>query len=275
LSEKIKSQFEPFLNRVAHSPDAVLLLDYDGTLAPFRTRRDQAYPYPGVEFLLQEIVRSCRTRVVVISGRDATEVFALLNLRPRPEVWGSHGMQRLKADGSACMQRLDARTLDGLSDADRWLGQQQLRHVAEFKAGGVAIHWRGFTENAARDLRTRILQGWGPIADRSGLELLEFDGGIEIRARHANKGDAVRTLIDEIGPVTPIAYLGDDSTDESAFEALEGRGLTVLVRPIKRKTAAQYWLKPPEELLNFLDLWLKTCLEQYSRDAKAAAATNR
>lgn len=275
MTEEIRSQFEPFLNRVAHAREAVLLLDYDGTLAPFKTRRDEAYPYPGVEFRLQEIVRSCRTRVVVISGRDATEIFSLLNLHPRPEVWGSHGMQRVKADGSAGMQKLDARTLDGLSDADRWLGQQQLRHVAEFKAGGVAVHWRGFTESAARDLRTRVLLGWRPIAERNGLELLEFDGGVEIRARHANKGDAVRVLLEEIGADTPVAYLGDDVTDESAFEALQDRGLTVLVRSTKRDTAARYWLKPPGELLAFLDVWLKTCLEQYSRDIKAALAANR
>ena len=35
------------------------------------------------------------------------------------------------------MPHLDERTLDGLSDADRWLGYQQVRRSAEFKAGTV------------------------------------------------------------------------------------------------------------------------------------------
>jgi trehalose 6-phosphate phosphatase len=274
LKPEVKSQLKPFLQTLARASESVLLLDYDGTLAPFQARRDQAYPYPGVALLLQEIVRSCRTRVVVISGRDAMDVFPLLNLHPRPEVWGNHGLHRLKADGSTEMPRLDERTLDGLSDADRWLGYQQIRHLAEFKMGGVAVHWRGLSETGMEDLRARVLLGWRPIAEHNGLDLLEFDGGVEIRTREANKGDAVRMFLSEISPDMPVAYLGDDTTDESAFKALEDRGISVLVRPTWRRTSAQFWLKPPDELLDFLELWLKTCVECDSRDTGAAAAAN-
>ena len=58
----------------------------------------------------------------------------------------------------------------------------------------------------------------------------EFDGGIELRAASRNKGDAVRTILSELEPDTPVAYLGDDETDEDAFLALSERGLRVLVR---------------------------------------------
>src|ERR1035441_2252372 len=94
LRPEIQAQLTPFLQNVARASRSVLLLDYDGTLAPFRARRDQAYPYPGVALVLQEIVRSGKTRVVVISGRDATDVLPLLNIDPRPEVWGVHPLQR-------------------------------------------------------------------------------------------------------------------------------------------------------------------------------------
>jgi trehalose-phosphatase len=107
-------------------------------------------------------------------------------------------------------------------------------------------------------LRGRVLLGWQPIAERSGLEFLDFDGGIEIRAPEADKGDVVRLLLSEMKPDTPAAYLGDDATDEHAFEAIRGRGLSVLVRPCWRPTAAQLWMKPPEELFVFLTQWLKS-----------------
>jgi trehalose-6-phosphatase len=42
---------------------------------------------------------------------------------------------------------------------------------------------------------------------------MEFDGGVEIRAHEADKGDAVRTIMNEMDPKTPAAYLGDDATD--------------------------------------------------------------
>jgi len=80
--------------------------------------------------------------------------------------------------------------------------------------------------------------------------------------------------LSEINPNTTVAYLGDDSTDESALRAMLGRGISVLVRPKWRPTAAQFWLKPPEELLDFLGLWLKACLEHDTFDSGAAAAVN-
>jgi trehalose-phosphatase len=177
------------------------------------------------------------------------------------------------------MPKLDERTLNGLSDADRWLGYQQLRHTAEFKAGSIAVHWRGLSENDAEDLRARALLGWRPIAEHSGLNLLEFDGGVEIRAFEADKGDAVRAFLGEISPDTPVAYLGDDNTDESAFLVMQdrikqGSAISVLVRPLWRETAAQFWLKPPDELLDFLGLWLQTCAEHGAFDGGAAAAVN-
>ena len=254
----LQSQLEPFLRQLTEASEAALLLDYDGTLAPFHAQRDQAYPYPGVTLLLQEIMRDRRTRVVVISGRDATEVPPLLNVHPSPEVWGVHGLQRLQPDGSTEMPQLDERTLDGLSDAGRWLGYQELLHTAEFKAGSVAAHWRGLSDNDAEAIRARVLLGWRPIAKQRGLNVLEFDGGVEIRVQKADKGEAVRAFLDKVNARAPVAYLGDDTTDESAFKAMQGRGLSVLVRPKWRNTAAQFWLKPPEELLDFLGLWLKT-----------------
>jgi trehalose 6-phosphate phosphatase len=257
LRPEVQSQLMPFLQTVARSAESALLLDYDGTLAPFHAERDKAFPYPGVAPVVQEIVRHGRTRVIVISGRDARDVIPLLNVRPRPEVWGIHGLQRLRTNGNTEMPRLDARTLDGLSDADRWLGYQQLRSVAEFKAGSIAVHWRGLTAIDAEDLRSRVMLGWRPIAEYSGLDLLQFDGGVEIRAAEADKGEAVRDFLTKISPEAPVAYLGDDSSDESAFQALGSRGLSVLVRPVWRETNAQLWLKPPEELLDFLGLWLK------------------
>lgn len=81
-----------------------------------------------------------------------------------------------------------------------------------------------------------------------------------MRIRGRNKGDAVRQVLQEAGPGTVCAYLGDDRTDEDAFQALEGRGLGVLVRPALRQTSADLWLVPPRELVAVLDRW-RTCAQ--------------
>ena len=258
----MEERVEEFLRAVAKAQRSALLLDYDGTLAPFLTNRREAVPFAGISELLQKIVDSGRTRVVIITGRNAREIPSLLPLSPFPEVWGSHGLQRLRPDGTCETFEIPPNLIRGLADANRWLGYQGLQDIAETKPGSVAVHWRALDESAAVELRERILLGWFPIAARESLKVMEFDGGVEIRVPDPDKGHAVRTILAELGAGVPVAYLGDDVTDEHAFRALGSRGLAVLVRPMKRRTAAHAWLKPPEELAEFLSLW---------RDATEAA----
>lgn len=253
------------MNAVAQSPAAALLLDYDGTLAPFCLHRQQALPYPGVTALLQEIIDNGHTRVVIITGRNAHEIIPLLPLHPRPEIWGCHGLERLRANGTSEAPRIEEPALHALVEANRWLRQQGLQQRAESKTGAVALHWRGLDEATAAEIRGQVLLGWLPIAQSTPMELLEFDGGIEMRTPSRDKGDAVRTILDEIGPEVPVAYLGDDLTDERAFRALGTAGLSVLVRPEWHTTAAALWIRPPEDLREFLTRWLQACRDGQHR----------
>jgi trehalose 6-phosphate phosphatase len=249
------NEVERFLRTLAPSPQSALLLDYDGTLAPFSLDREKAVPYPGVNAILQEIVDLGRTRLVLITGRDAHELERLMRINPFPEVWGAHGLQRLRPTGACEMPRLNASAVQALEDAERWLAYQGLSQMAEPKPGSLAVHWRALDQNAALELRSKILLGWFPIAQRAALKVLEFDGGLELRVPDQDKTDAIKAILGEIGPDTPIAYLGDDLTDEPAFRSLQSRGLTVLVRREYRRSSAAVWLQPPEELLDFLKSW--------------------
>jgi trehalose 6-phosphate phosphatase len=256
---------EQFMNAVAESPVSALLLDYDGTLAPFCLNRQQALPYPGMTALLQEIIANGRTRVIIISGRNAHEIIPLLAVHPRPEIWGCHGSERLRADGACETPLVEEPVLHALADADCWLRCQGLHDRAEFKTGAIALHWRGMDEATVAEIRGQVLLGWLPIAQNTPMELLEFDGGIEMRMPGRDKGDAVRTILNEIGPEVPVAYLGDDLTDERAFLALGTAGLSVLVRPEWHTTAAALWIRPPEDLREFLTRWLQACREGWHR----------
>jgi trehalose 6-phosphate phosphatase len=253
---------ERFISMVAQASASVLLLDYDGTLAPFCLNRQHALPYPGITAILQEIVANRHTRVVIITGRNAVEVIPLLGVRPRPEIWGCHGLERLRPDGNCETPSVEEPVLQALADADRWLRHQGLRNWAEYKTGAVAIHWRGLDQPRAAEIRSLVLEGWSPIAQRTPMELLEFDGGIELRMPGCDKGDAVRTILDEVGPEVPVAYLGDDLTDERAFLALGTVGLSVLVRPQWRTTNASLWIRPPEGVRDFLTKWLEACRDR-------------
>jgi trehalose 6-phosphate phosphatase len=250
---------QEFIDGLPKFPQSALLLDYDGTLAPFCLNRHEAFAYPEIAALLQAIILNGRTRVVIISGRISQEVIPLLGVHPIPEIWGCHGLERLRP-GEVCEKpRISDEVQEVLAEADSWLTSQGLHERAEFKTGSIAFHWRGLNDAVAEEMRSEVLGAWYPIVQSAPMELLEFDGGIEMRMQGFDKGDAVRTILSEIGPDVPVAYLGDDLTDERAFLALGTRGLSVLVRPEWRETAAALWLRPPEGLQAFLAGWLEAC----------------
>ncbi len=246
---------EGFLGRLTRAREAALVLDYDGTLAPFTTQRERAFPYPGVSRLLKEIMTSGSTRVIMVTGRPAAEVLCLLGVRPYPEVWGLHGLQRWKPSGTCEMITADSESRQTLAEAKAWLESIELRHLGEVKPGSIAFHWRGLDDGEAARLRNKVLLRWMPLSFRPNMALLSFDGGIEIRLSVRSKADAVRTIVGEMGHDRVVAYLGDDQSDEDAFAAVRSDGLAVLVRPEWRPTKAHLWITPPAGLLEFLSEW--------------------
>jgi trehalose 6-phosphate phosphatase len=247
-----------FMEQIAGTSASALLLDYDGTLAPFHVDRLRAYPYPGVVQILEGIVKGGRSRVVIISGRPIVELRPLLLPLHNIEIWGSHGLEHQLPDGTRQEIEVAPEMAASLREAEVWLAATGLTHRTEIKPGGIAVHWRGVPEARIESVQAHVQKGLGPFADQPGLKLLAFERGVELRVARPNKGDAVRSILESSKTGAPIAFLGDDYTDEDAFNVLNPHGLTALVRSEYRETNAQVWLKPPRELVGFLDRWLES-----------------
>jgi trehalose-phosphatase len=256
--QTLKPRFDVdgFFARVAKAPARVLMLDYDGTLAPFHVDPALAAPYPGVVPLLDAIVEAGRTHLVIVSGRWIKDLVPLLGLKRQPELWGSHGWERLGTDGDYRSARLRplARMLLSSTD-DRLVGLTALGARIERKHASIACHWRGLSNGQIVEIRAKLFEIWMELAHANELAWHDFDGGIELRAAGRDKGDVVRALAAEAGPDAALAYLGDDLTDEDAFRAMPDHGAAVLVQLRPRRTDASVWVRPPEELLEFLQRW--------------------
>lgn len=236
----------------------LLMLDYDGTLAPFRVERDQAVPYPGVSEILDRLIASEMSRVVIVSGRAVRDVRPLLRLSSLPEIWGSHGLERQLPDGTYSVHPIEPAVQDFFRNLQEWARERGWSSACEIKPGGVAFHWRGLDKTNQKKMESEILAAWQNPAEQQHLTVHQFDGGIEFRLAGVNKGEVVEQLLKELGGGT-AAYLGDDLTDEDAFRALHGKGVGILVRKTFRPTTADVHLVPPEELLEFLREWEESC----------------
>lgn len=239
---------------------AVLLLDYDGTLAPFHVDPAQARPYPGIEPLLNRIGNLPNDRLIIVSGRWLNDLQPLLKLTFEPEMWGCHGRERRLSGGLyTCLPMREAATA-ALAQADDWEDAVlALGGRMERKPGSVAFHWRSLASEQRQLLQQELRARFATLTPPGELIWHEFDGGVELRTSDADKGQVVRQVLTELDAEGDycMAYLGDDHTDEDAFAALGERGYGILVKDAWRTTAAKTWLRPPEGVVAFLTRWLE------------------
>ena len=231
------------------------VLDYDGTLAPFHVDRDLAEPYPEIPALIDRIRSTTNSRIAIATGRCAKEISRLIGI-PGIETWGCHGMERLHTNGIYELAKIDPQVQQRVTRINELLAKEGLSEMLEFKPTGTAVHWRGTL--SAANVADKVRKVW-LMSGQEGLNLIRFDGGLEIRAAGKNKGDIVRTVLGEMGKKAAIAYMGDDQTDEDAFAALQGFGLGVLVQSEYRPTVADAWVRPPEGVIAFLQNWICAC----------------
>jgi trehalose 6-phosphate phosphatase len=260
--QAIRQRLAAFFARMATVERHVLLLDYDGTLAPFHPDPSMALPYPDVPALLQQIQSYARSRVVLVSGRQAKDVARLLG-SDTLEIWGCHGLQRITPNGVLQPGQLDVRTMQALTFTLKRLHEAGLAEYLEYKPTGYAVHWRGLAPEQAHPIRQAVEKVWAALPDKGILRMLHFDGGIEICSAARNKGHVVRHIAEELGEPFSMAYLGDDVTDEDAFSAIkEFGGLGVLVKDFDRATLADIRIRPAQGVIAFLESWAKACGSQ-------------
>jgi trehalose-phosphatase len=223
----------------------------------------QACPWAGVRELLIRIERQGWTRIAVISGRSASEIVPLLGVDLPLDIWGLHGAEHLFPDGRRDLEQAPTAAREKLDELRALLKHDSFGGLIEDKANGVVMHWRGASQRKAHLIEQRTRELFEPLAQTDGLSLLEFEAGLELRVGR-DKGEAVRTILQDASSDAPVAFLGDDLTDEPAFRAVNWagpQGLSVLMRREWRENDADIWLRPPAELRDFLRMWLSACAE--------------
>jgi trehalose-phosphatase len=211
----------------------LLLSDYDGTLTPIVDRPDDAWLAEETRGDLQTLAESPRVHLGFVSGRDLADLRERVGV-PNAIYAGCHGLE-IEGPGLSFRHPEAEAQQDTLNAISR---QMSLRAptvpgmCVEPKRFGLAVHYR----HVDRDQMGRVEMELARAIQQTGGRLKVFHGSevIEIQPQVAwNKGDCVlwiRDVIQRACPAPPmVLYLGDDWTDEHAFEALAGQGITIKV----------------------------------------------
>lgn len=244
-----------FWQTLTASGQRCLVLDYDGTLAHFHEDRMKAFPLEGVVELLTAIRDAGRTYLAIMTGRPLHELDALLGDLGIP-VSGSQGSEFRFPDGTTQThlptEKQEERLQRGLEEARRAAPAERV----ERKIASVAVHTRGIAEGEARAIERDVRAAWSKDAEAHDLECRRFCGGVELRLKGIDKGTAITVLLDGRPRDSLCVYIGDDNTDEDAFEALRDRGVGIRVGKRDEQTSATGRLSGPEEVRDFLRRWL-------------------
>ena len=235
-----------------------VFFDFDGTLSDIVENPDAAQLVAGAADALKALTAQCP--VAILSGRDLADVRQRIGL---PGIWyaGSHGFELTGPDGAHHENAEAAASIPVLEAVAAELADQ-LGHISgvlvEHKRFGVAVHYR----NAARDRVGEVAAAVRSAGQRTALRVTTGREVIELRPDvDWDKGKTLRWVLDHIrddehpGPLLPI-YLGDDITDEDAFDAVHDDGIAIVVRHNDdgdRATSATYALDNPARAREFTE----------------------
>jgi alpha,alpha-trehalase len=231
-----------------------VFLDFDGTLAAIVDEPDSATLNQGAAEALKMLAAQCD--VAVLSGRDLADLAPRVGL---PGIWyaGSHGFETTAPDGTkhrhepaeavvGVLEHVAAELRDRLALLDGVF--------VEHKRYTVAVHYRTAAPESVREVSAAV----HTIGQRAGLRVTSGRKLIELRPNIPwDKGRALKWILQRIAgpdPVLPI-YIGDDLSDEDAFDAVRYDGIAVVVRHSEdgdRPSAARFALAGPVEVREFV-----------------------
>ncbi|WP_424493823.1 trehalose-phosphatase [Salinimicrobium sp. GXAS 041] len=238
------------------SEDTLLFLDFDGTLAPIVEHHDDAAISEEMRGLVQEL--SKRFPLAVVSGRGLADVRKRVNL---PDLFyaGSHGFEISGPNGFAKDHEEAVKVIPVFDEIEPLL-KRKLKEIAgtdfERKKFTMAIHYRQVKQEEqekVHNIVSAVLNDYSEVTKADGKKVIEIRPAIDW-----HKGRAVeflKTVLSKKENQLSV-YVGDDVTDEDAFEYVKN-GIGILVGEHGRQTYADYRVEDLKEVKLFFQKLLQ------------------
>jgi len=230
------------------------LLDFDGTLSPIVDDPEAAAPAPGAIDAVRTLAGAIP--VALVSGRPVADLLRRIPADLPVTLAGGHGAEVRTSAGdhhtlvdlgvvTPTLDRLERELAVTVDPAAGW--------YVERKPTGVAVHRRrvrGPVEPVLTEVRRRMQ---AVIDTPPGFGFVDGKAVTELRVTGIDKGGVVRRLAAQWPDRIPF-FVGDDVTDEDAFEACRDLGgCTVIVAEAPRPTVAGLRLTSPKDVVAMLE----------------------
>jgi trehalose 6-phosphate phosphatase len=219
--------------------------DVDGVLAPLVEHADQSQLSPGIAAALDRLVES--VPVIILSGRSIESLERLFRFAPSIHVVGSHGLE-VRGAAAVALGHDERRILEQLLA----LGDKAVDAIGEgawleHKPASVVVHTRAADQRLTQPAVDALVDLAGKVP---GASVKYGHCVVEMLARSASKGSALLEFARSIDR-SPVAYLGDDVTDEDAFLLMSHEDVSVRVGP--GNTAARFRLADTAAVAELLE----------------------
>jgi trehalose-phosphatase len=238
----------------------LLFLDYDGTLTPILENPDKAFISKQTRNLLEKLSANPACMVAIVTGRAAKDIKGKIGIKNI--IYASnHGLQiqgpkisftaPLPADFRKVLRKIKSRLKKALRSVKGLL--------LEDKGVTLGVHYRLVNNQYVSFVVWTLLKITTPYIHKKeivvdfGKKVFEIKPPIDW-----NKGSAILWLLNKHKsafldrPILPI-YIGDDATDEDAFNVIKDKGLTIFAGHPKT-SHAKYYLKNTREVFKFLKI---------------------
>ena len=252
-----KKNLKLILNKLKRKRKIFLFLDYDGTLTPIRKKPRLAKISTRTRKLLNKISKKKWAGVFIVSGRSIKNLRSLIRLKSICYI-GNHGFE------------MEAPSVRYTHPAGKWakpimkklygILKKEIRVkgiVLGNKAYTLSVHYRLVRRGQFSEVKKKFEKVISSFKKNHRIKIAHGKKVFEIRPNVPwDKGKIVARLIKNKKNILPIS-IGDDITDEDMFRAIGKRGINIVVSAKNKASYAEYSLKSPGEVLEFLKEILK------------------
>lgn len=233
-----------------------IFLDYDGTLSPIVPRPEDAIISEEMKTTLKRLARIFT--VAIVTGRDKEDVENLVGLDELIYA-GSHGYIITGPAGLFMEHENSKKIIPELDRIEKEI-EKELKERTEGtqldrKRYAIGVHFRNARpedERVVYEIVNKMIAKHKGFKTGAGKKILEIKPDLDW-----HKGKAVEWILKALKltdrkDVVPV-FIGDDITDEDAFETLKGKGIGILVGGHGKTTAAGYALKNVFQVREFFE----------------------